>query len=152
MDICRLAAEVAALQIAHWGADTVTNEHRALGDLYDTMQELVDDFVEAFAGKTGILPKTGRVVEVTVELDNAKLLSRGLALIEETRSALPASANEDLLNILADMEAAYSKAKYLLKVETEHDTKAAEAAEKQVLGYARPKKKPTTVPARDLED
>ena len=49
--IARLVAYNGSLQIAHWRADTITNEHKALGDLYDTMVEKTDDFAEVFMGK-----------------------------------------------------------------------------------------------------
>lgn len=98
-----------ALQMSHWQADTVTNEHKALGDLYGALVGLLDEFAEVYMGRYGALEFQKIQVEKL-----KKPCSEGLEIVEELKEEL----DEDqigLENIVADMEIALLKAKYLLK-------------------------------------
>lgn len=110
--LSRLVAYNGSLQIAHWKADTVTNEHKALGDLYDSMVELVDDFAEVYMGKYGVVsfPKDAMIEDITEEP-----ASEGLEIVKDAQGKFKVGEDDDLLNILADMSSALNKAKYLLK-------------------------------------
>lgn len=111
----RLAGLAAGLQVAHWAADTKSNAHKAIGGLYASMSSLADAYAEAYAGKTGELPRAGESSVVALEPDHTRMVEDGLAAVEEVKAELKAGQDDDLLNILADMEAAYNKARYLLK-------------------------------------
>lgn len=110
--IARLVAYNGSLQIAHWMADTVTNEHKALGELYDSMVDLVDSFAEVYMGKSGVItfPKDGMITDI-----REAPCAEGLELVADLQGYFKAGADDDLLNILADMQSALNKAKYLLK-------------------------------------
>lgn len=108
LTIAQLVAFNGALQIAHWEADTKSNEHKALGELYDAMVGLTDKFAEAFMGKNGVIKCPERVA--LVELTNPT--AQGLEIVEGLKGEVE---GDDLLNILADMEGALNKAAYLLK-------------------------------------
>lgn len=108
----KLVAYNGSLQIAHWKANTITNEHKALGELYDTMVGLVDDFAEVYIGKYNSIdfPPDAKIEDIT-----KKPCAKGLELIKEVQGYLTSGKDDDLLNIVADMSAALNKAKYLLK-------------------------------------
>lgn len=115
LDFCKLAGLAAGLQVAHWAADTVTNAHKAIGDLYETVSAKVDEFAEVYSGKTGEVPLAGEAFEVRAVGDHTALVEDGLRTVEAVKGSLTAGSDDDLLNILADIEAAYNKARYLLK-------------------------------------
>lgn len=107
--IGKMMAYNTALQMAHWQADTVTNEHKALGDLYEALVGLLDQFAEVYMGCYGVLEFQKMQVEKL-----KRPCSEGLMIVEELKSEI----DEDdigLENIVADMEIALNKAKYLLK-------------------------------------
>lgn len=110
--LSRLVAYNGSLQIAHWMADTVTNEHKALGDLYESMVDLVDDFAEVYMGKYPVVsfPKEAVIEDIT-----EGPASEGLEIVKDAQAKFKVGEDDDLLNILADMSSALNKAKYLLK-------------------------------------
>lgn len=114
--IAKLVAYNGSLQMAHWLADTVTNEHKALGDLYESMVGLVDDFAEVYMGSYGMVtfPKDAVICDIT-----EAPASEGIELVEELKTYFKAGADDDLINILADMSSALHKAMYLLKEKKE---------------------------------
>ena len=115
--ITSLIAFNANLQLAHWQADTVTNEHRTLGDLYDRMTELTDDLAEVCLGKDGNRDfPPGEVIQLTVNAKLPILLGAGLSLLKDMRAELTAGDDDDLLNIIAEMSSAINKSRYLLKI------------------------------------
>lgn len=105
--IAELVSYNASLQIAHWMADTVTNEHRTLGELYDSMVALTDKFVEAYMGEYGVIDFKGCKIEKIT-----KPVTHGCNLVEELCEIVD---NDYLCNILEEMQAELYKAKYLLK-------------------------------------
>lgn len=107
-----LVAYNGSLQIAHWAADTKSNEHRTLGELYDKMIELTDDYVEVCMGKYGVMGDIGQDCCLSTLTNPTE---EGLKLVEKLREYLTPKKDDDLLNIVADMSAALNKAKYLLK-------------------------------------
>ena len=108
--ICSLVSYNASLLLAHWQADTVTNEHKTLGDLYDDMVYLVDDFAEVVMGKYGLVDSCDGKITT---LDNPT--AAGLEVVKEAQGEFTVGEDDDVLNILADMSAALNKAAYLLK-------------------------------------
>jgi len=108
--ICKLVAYNGSLQLAHWTADTVTNEHKALGDLYETMSELTDEFAQTYMGKNGVI----EICDAEVcKMENP--VQDGLELTKELTTNLTEGDDDDLLNIVADMNIALNTARYLLK-------------------------------------
>lgn len=110
--LVRLLAYVSSVHVAHWLADTVTNEHKALGDLYDEMTSLTDNFAEVYMGKYGMVdfPDDAVITDVT-----SAPCARGLELVEKLQAEFKVGKDDDLLNILADMSTILNKSKYLLK-------------------------------------
>jgi len=110
--IAHLVAYNGSLQIAHWMANTVTNEHKALGELYDSMVGLVDTFAETYMGKYGVItfPRDGMIEDI-----HQAPITKGLEIVEYLQKEFSIGKDDDLLNIIADMSTALNKAKYLLK-------------------------------------
>lgn len=104
------------VQLAHWRANTVTNEHRTLGDLYDATSELTDTLAELIFGKAGSVDLPPRKIEALGKVAPAELLKTGLQTVASLRAELKAGADDDALNVLADISAAINRAKYLLAV------------------------------------
>lgn len=115
-NIVDLMGFAANLRVAHWQADTVTNTHKTLGDLYEAIDGLTDDLAEMAMGKDGSVefPEANLVLKPGVSL--AELLQAGLNVLSNARAECVPGVDDDLLNTLADMSAAINRAKYLLKV------------------------------------
>lgn len=98
------------LRIAHWQASTKTNEHQALGSLYDSIGSLIDDFAEILMGTEG-----GREMPtVSGPIGGGEGYDK---IVEEMRTAaldLCKATQPDLANIAADILQAVNKARYLL--------------------------------------
>ncbi len=109
LDIGGLTSLVTAVKLAHWNADTKSTEHGALGELYEALEAGTDRFVEAYLGKN-----KGAVEANAVKLPG-DLLHGGTEAVAVLRGKLTAGEDEDLLNILADLDEALNKARYILK-------------------------------------
>jgi hypothetical protein len=112
--IVEILFSLANLRIAHWQASTKTNEHRALGDLYEALDGLVDDFTEVLMGFEGSrdMPSTSAKISggngYEAIVDSLKTATETLCTASKSAGA------DDLANIAADMKQAVNKAKYLL--------------------------------------
>ncbi len=107
---------VANLHIEHWKADRKTNEHRALGDLYDDLDGHLDTFVELTMGRCG----SSQLQKGTVSLNSqayADLIKTALEKVATTIEQATADAAQDLVNVLADMQTALNHAKYFLMIQ-----------------------------------
>ena len=117
LDVRPLTSLATAVKMLHWNADTTTTEHGALGELYEALEAATDRFVEAWMGKN----KGAVVSEETLELKDksfTEVLDEAAKAVEGYRQKVGADC-EDLLNILADMDEALNKARYLLKAKGE---------------------------------
>lgn len=137
VDFNALAVELAGLnanlQLEHWKADTNTNTHKALGDLYDNMINLIDEFAEVSMGFKG----TRRMPSQTLTLaatGNPKALLRKIKDVAEriVENAKTAKA-DDLQNLGADILAAVNRTLYKLQ-----GAKEASSREKLVLYIGAP--------------
>jgi len=104
---------VANLHIAHWRADTRVNEHKALGDLYDTLDGHLDTFAELALGRAGSreLPQSAANLNTRAYGD---LIAVALGLVTKVTTQAAAENAQDLINVLADMEASLNHARYFL--------------------------------------
>jgi hypothetical protein len=104
----KLLGLLGSLRAAHWNAPTQTNDHEALGKLYETLDGLVDEYVESSMGK-----KPEKVTPESCDCDPndpAAVLDAGERIVTGMRGD-----REDLNNLVADMEKAINKTRYLLK-------------------------------------
>jgi hypothetical protein len=110
--LARMVAYIGSLHIAHWKANTMTNEHKTIGELYDKMKELVDGFAEVYMGKYGMVkfPTDAKIIDV-----GKKPVAAGVAMVEQAQSYFTPGEDDDLLSILSDMSIELNRSKYLLK-------------------------------------
>lgn len=106
------------LKILHWQTKSFA-EHKALGKLYDELDDLVDQFVEVFSGSRGDVPKAQDLFKATAknyesnEACQAYLDECKEFLMNEVKTFLNDDDTE-LYNIRDEMLAAVNKTKYLL--------------------------------------
>lgn len=113
--VIALLGMIPTLRVAHWQASTKTNEHKALGDLYEALDGLIDDFAETLMGLDGndrSFESHGCTIEAKNEF--AGIVKR---IRDEVNKVVEATSSEaDLNNIAADMRQAVNKACYLLEI------------------------------------
>lgn len=106
------------VKIFHWQT-TSYSEHASLGELYDSLSESIDEFVEVFMGKYGrifaqnnfslTLQNYNDVSPLTILTEMSNFLSNDIP------KQLPNSENNsDLLNIRDEILASVNKTLYLL--------------------------------------
>lgn len=107
--IVALLGLLASLRIVHWQASTKTNEHEALGDLYDSLDGLVDTYAETLMGLElkRDMPASGHEIKGGEGFE---------WIIKDLRTQIDKldTSSPDLGNIAADMLQAVNKASYKL--------------------------------------
>jgi hypothetical protein len=108
------------LRVWHWQTTSYA-EHKALGKLYESLDSLVDDFVETFSGSAGGVPKAKEAfrTECINHPGTDGIMSWMDEKIAWLNNEVPAQVGEsrsDLLNIRDEMVAAINKTKYLLRL------------------------------------
>ena len=113
--ILDMAGHNSRLQLAHWRADTQTNEHEALGDLYDALIGLVDKLAEVSMGKDD--NRNFSSVDVTLDPDTTPkdLLQEMNSLAARIMTKVKADGSEDLQNIAADIQEQINRTQYKLQ-------------------------------------
>lgn len=104
------------LRIFHWQSETYA-QHKAFGETYEALDELIDDFVEVFTGKYG---KPKAKFTYSIELKNldetfATEIDDSIAFLLALSEHVDPS-DTDLLNIRDEMLALFNKLKYLLNL------------------------------------
>lgn len=114
--LVELVALKTNLQLAHWQASSVTNEHATLGALYGKLDGLLDEFAEVTLGKLGAREfPDGKTINLLAGAKPAALLKSGFDLLAAIRAEL-AEDDGDLRNIADEMQAELNRARYLLEV------------------------------------
>lgn len=105
------------LRIFHWQTASYS-QHKAFGKAYDSLGDLVDQFVEVYMGKYG---RSRAKIAYNITLDN--LGDDYLAIIDsyvgelvELNNHLNSETDSDLLNIRDEMLAELNRLKYLLSL------------------------------------
>jgi len=108
------------IKIFHWQTKSYA-EHQALGSLYETLDGLVDEFVEVFSGSRGQVPKAQDLFKATAK--NYESNEACMAYLDEARDFLTNEVksfltedDSELYNIRDEMLAAVNKTKYLLSL------------------------------------
>jgi hypothetical protein len=134
IEVGKLLGFLSSLRVAHLNADTATNEHKAIGELYDDMDELTDDYAEICLGKHGGKATAASFAKAPTD-DNAAMIQAGSDCVSDLRATCKVGVDDDLLNILADMDTALNKARYLLKAGSAAETESPGMG--QVMGKLR---------------
>lgn len=105
------------VKIQHWQT-TSYSEHKSLGDLYDSLADSIDEFIETFMGKYGrIISQTNfnLVLENYKNLGPMSLMNdMENYLVNELPTMLDSKKDTDLLNIRDEILGSVNKTKYLL--------------------------------------
>lgn len=110
--LIELVAYNASLQVAHWKADTLSNEHKVLGHLYEKMTELTDELAEVYMGTYGVIEtQTTGLVKTTLN----KPATTGCDIMYRLRELFDKEEDAYILNIIETIQAELYRAKYLLK-------------------------------------
>jgi DNA-binding ferritin-like protein len=104
------------LKYYHWGTNSFA-QHKALGEAYDKLNILIDDFVEILLGKYG---KELSPISINIRTESELNLNDALNeisqyLVNELPSFLDDS-DTDLLNLRDEFLSIINKTKYLLKL------------------------------------
>ena len=119
MDIIMIGALMAMqnqFRVFHWQTESHA-QHVAFGGAYESLDELIDEFVEVYQGKKGaLMGKQGFTVKLVNLSDDAESFIDDA--IEYFRVYLPKSLDSnvdtDLLNIKDEMMAILNQTKYRL--------------------------------------
>lgn len=104
------------LRIFHWQTRSYA-AHKALGDAYEGLDGLIDEFIEVFQGKNGIIKAKDNFTVVLENLDGSpsEAIDGFIAyLTSDITQGLNPDADTDLLNIRDEMTGLLNKTKYLL--------------------------------------
>lgn len=104
------------LRIFHWQTKSYA-QHKAFGKAYESLDDLVDQFVEVYTGKYG---RTKANIKFNIELDNLsgdyiKIIDSYIHYLNELTNQL-SDIDTDLLNIRDEMLAVLNRLKYLLSL------------------------------------
>lgn len=103
------------LRVFHWQTSSYA-EHKAFGKTYENLDDLVDNFVEAYFGKYGKLKaKMSYNIVLTNYEDNAQLfVDESIDNIKQMSVDLDSVNDSELINILDEILAELDTLKYLL--------------------------------------
>lgn len=112
--LTRMLAIQVNLRMHHWNTESYA-QHVALGQAYDSLSSLMDEFVETFIGKNGrdLLKDVG-AISVSLDKDPVSLMNE---LEDVCRNDVPKAVPESetaLLNIRDEILGLAQKTKYLL--------------------------------------
>lgn len=117
MIITRLLQLVNQIRILHWQT-TAYSQHVAFGKIYDDLSDLIDEYVEIFIGKYGMIKnKDGfnlKLSDIENINTNSFLDEYCDFLTSEFVENLDETKDSDLLNIRDEILALLNKLKYLL--------------------------------------
>jgi DNA-binding ferritin-like protein len=118
--ILKLVQVQVQFKFMHWQT-TGDAKHRAYGDIYDTLGDLIDSFAEAMMGKYG---RPEFESEFSIMFQDLKSLSlqnfmdRITDFLVSITEMLDPKYDTDLLNLRDEMLAAINKLKYLLTLKS----------------------------------
>lgn len=113
--VCDLLLYNTTVRVAHWKASTSTNEHKALGDLYELVDGALDNFMEVAMGNMGKREFSSTKGELDASASVDSILSKLRESAKKLISLSKKNDDEDLLNIAADLLIGINKQAYLLQ-------------------------------------
>lgn len=104
-------------RVLHWQTKSFAR-HKAYGEIYDSLNDLIDGFIEVYMGKYGRVEfASGEgtiVLKNTNDLGLNEFLNQNLEFLMSLSNSLDPQKDTDLLNIRDEMMAEINKLKYLL--------------------------------------
>lgn len=107
------------LRIYHWQTDSFA-AHQALGNSYESLNALIDSFIEEFMGKYGKIRSEKDFILTLKNIDENSIIDYVNTAILFLNKDLPSYLREEdtnLLNIRDEMLGVLQKLKYLLTLE-----------------------------------
>jgi len=104
------------LRIFHWQTESYA-QHKALGETYEELDELIDTFIEEFQGAYArIVSKDKFVIELSnlEDLEIVKFLEENISYLSNELPNGLKPTDTNLLNVRDEMLGALQKLKYLL--------------------------------------
>jgi hypothetical protein len=107
----------AQFKVLHWQTQTYS-KHMAYGGMYETLDGLVDEFMETYMGKHGRIALEGEKDAIILsnigEMKIEDFLETLTGFLLSFNNQLDSSKDSDLLNLRDEMLGAVNKLKYLL--------------------------------------
>ena len=106
-------------RVLHWQTKSYAR-HNAYGSIYDSLDDLIDRFVEVYMGKYGrvelINSEASVVLKNTKDLSLNQFLAENLDWLMSLSQNLDSQKDSDLLNIRDEFMAEINKLRYLLSL------------------------------------
>ncbi len=102
-------------RVFHWQTESFA-QHKAFGEAYESLDGLIDEFVEIYQGKNGIQnPADGLKIKLE-NLDDkpVEMIDVFIEYLQDDLTSMLDKKDTDLLNIRDEMLGALNKTKYLL--------------------------------------
>lgn len=106
------------LRILHWQTKSYA-EHKAYGEAYSELGDLIDSFMEALMGKYGrfqLVKPTIKIINYE-QLDIPDFLDGSIGFLLSFNQMLDPERDSDILNIRDEMVSNLNKLKYLLTLQ-----------------------------------
>jgi DNA-binding ferritin-like protein len=100
------------LHLTHWQTKSYA-EHKALGKLYEYIQDFKDDVVEKLMGYTGKRPAPYKI-EPLINCTGDECVSKLLSFASSLKSYAEANSYHDIANLADALSGEAAKTKYLL--------------------------------------
>lgn len=110
-----LIAMQSQFRVFHWQTESFA-QHKAFGEAYETLEGLIDNFVEIYQGKNGIQnPADGLKIKLeNLDNDPVEMIDVFIDYLQDDLTSMVDKKDTDLLNIRDEMLGALNKTKYLL--------------------------------------
>ena len=104
------------IRVLHWQTESYA-EHKALGKAYESLDELVDSFVETYFGAHGRHSGASKLEVVDYgEATPVAVMEDGIKFLKEEIEEYLDDSDTDLMNIRDDMLGTLNHTKYLLSL------------------------------------
>ena len=106
------------IRIFHWQTKSYS-AHKALGKAYESLDGLIDSFIETAMGRTEVDLKDGNIKLELFDINNLSLneaLETYKGFLSEMTAKLSPETDTDLLNIRDEMLGVINQTLYLLKL------------------------------------
>jgi DNA-binding ferritin-like protein len=102
-------------RVFHWQTESFA-QHKAFGEAYETLEGLIDNFVEIYQGKNGIQnPADGLKIKLeNLDNDPVEMIDVFIDYLQDDLTSMVDKKDTDLLNIRDEMLGVLNKTKYLL--------------------------------------
>ena len=104
-------------RVLHWQTKSFA-KHNAYGSIYDSLDDLIDGFIEIYMGKYGRVSfESGEgniVLKNTDSLDLNSFIKENISWLKSLSDKLNSEKDSDLLNMRDEVMAELNKLRYLL--------------------------------------